>query len=67
MEAYGFANRCLSEITAEMMGNEDLLKFLYYTDNEEEDFLANEKPTADKIINKHKNSPYQSFLPSFLA
>lgn len=53
MEAYGFANRCLSEITAEMMGNEDLLKFLYYTDNEEEDFLAKEKPTADKIINKH--------------
>ena len=29
MEAYGFANRSLSEITAEMMGNEDLLKFLY--------------------------------------
>ena len=53
MQAYGFANRCLSEITAEMLSSDDLVKFLYYTDNADEDFLQNAKPTANKIIDKH--------------
>lgn len=53
MQAYGFANRCLSEITAEMMSNSDLLKFLYYTDEVGEDILSKPKPSASEIINKH--------------
>ena len=54
IQAYGFANRCLSEITAQMMGNEDLCKFLYYTqDGENDKFLEKEKPTANKLIDKN--------------
>ena len=48
MQAYGFANRCLSEITAEMLSSDDLVKFLYYTDNAEEDFL--QKPRTYNMI-----------------
>ena len=54
VQAYGFANRCLSEITAQMMNNEDLCKFLYYTQGGEYDkFLEKEKPTASQLIDKH--------------
>lgn len=53
MEAYGFANRCLTEISAEMLKSDDLCKFLFYTDDAKEDFLKKEKPSASQIIDKH--------------
>lgn len=54
VQAYGFANRCLSEITAQILNNEDLCKFVYYTQGGEYDkFLEKEKPTASQLIDKH--------------
>ena len=54
VQAYGFANRCLSEVNAQMMGSEDLCKFLYYTqDGEYDKFLDKPKPSPNKIIDKH--------------
>ena len=54
VQAYGFANRCLSEITAQMMGSEELCKFLYYTqDGEYDKFLEKKKPNASQLIDKH--------------
>lgn len=53
VQAYGFANRCLSEVTAQMLGHEDLCKFLYYTKNGSNDkFLTKEKPNANQLIDK---------------
>ena len=49
VQTYGFANRCLSEVTAQMIGNEDLCKFLYYTQGGENDkFLEKEIFTQEE-------------------
>ena len=54
VQAYGFANRCLAEVTAQMINNEDLCKFLYYTQSgDTSKFLEDKKPTASQIIDKN--------------
>lgn len=54
VEPYGFANRCLAEVTAEMLQSEDLCKFLYYTqDTSKEDILSYDKPVAAQIVDKN--------------
>ncbi len=54
IQAYGFANRCLSEVTANMLNNEELCKFLYYTQGgENKKKKKKETPRANKIIDKN--------------
>lgn len=51
---FGYTNKMLAEINAHILKNQNLLKFLYYTDYEycEKDILIQENVSSSKIYNK---------------